>query len=113
VSDETAHIIDEEIRSVIDENYQRTEQILKDNMDKLHNMTDALMKYETIDRGQIDDIMAGKDPREPKGWSDIDYNDKDGGSSESSDAKESTTEQSVEKNADDSDKSIGGTADQH
>ena len=112
VSDETAHIIDEEIRSIIDRNYARAEQILKDNIDKLHNMTAALMKYETIDRAQIDDIMAGKDPREPKGWSDIDYSDKDGGSSVSSE-NETDTQDSSEKKDPSDDKSIGGTADQH
>ncbi len=114
VSDETAHIIDEEIRSVIDSNYERTEQILKDNLDKLHNMTDALMTYETIDRDQIDDIMAGKTPREPKGWSDIDYDDNDGGSSVSSENKvESQDKAEMKEASDDSDSSIDGTADQH
>ena len=65
VSDETAHVIDEEIRSVVDRNYRRSEQLLRDHLDKLHNMADALIKYETIDSDQIDDIMAGKPPREP------------------------------------------------
>ena len=65
VSDETAHVIDEEIRSVVDRNYRRSEQLLRDNLDKLHAMADALIKYETIDSDQIDDIMAGKPPREP------------------------------------------------
>ena len=69
LSDETAHVIDEEIRSAIDRNYRRAEQILKENMDKLHAMADALIKYETIDSNQIDDIMAGKTPRDPDGWS--------------------------------------------
>ncbi|MDQ2696566.1 MAG: ATP-dependent zinc metalloprotease FtsH [Pseudomonadota bacterium] len=70
VSDETAHAIDEEIRSIIDRNYLRSEQILRDNMDKLHTMADALMKYETIDNDQIDDIMSGRPVRTPAGWSD-------------------------------------------
>jgi cell division protease FtsH len=65
VSDETAHVIDEEIRSIIDQNYRRAEQLLRDNLDKLHQMADALIKYETIDSDQIDDIMAGRPPREP------------------------------------------------
>lgn len=68
VSDETAHAIDEEIRAIINRNYQRTEQILRDSMDKLHAMADALMKYETIDAEQIRDIMEGREPREPKDW---------------------------------------------
>jgi cell division protease FtsH len=70
VSDETAHDIDSEIRAIIDRLYARAETILKENLDKLHLMADALMKYETIDSDQIDDIMAGKDPRPPKDWSD-------------------------------------------
>ncbi len=65
VSDETAHAIDEEIRTIINRNYQRSEQLLRDNLDKLHAMADALIKYETIDSEQIDDIMAGRPPREP------------------------------------------------
>jgi len=65
VSDETAHAIDEEIRTVINRNYQRSEGLLRDNLDKLHAMADALIKYETIDAEQIDDIMAGRPPREP------------------------------------------------
>ena len=70
VSDETAHVIDNEIRAVIDRNYNRSRDILVEHMDKLHVMSDALMKYETIDSEQIDDIMEGKTPRPPKDWSD-------------------------------------------
>ncbi|MBD3610666.1 MAG: ATP-dependent zinc metalloprotease FtsH [Gammaproteobacteria bacterium] len=70
VSDETSHIIDEEIRTFIDRNYDRAKSILEEHMDKLHSMSDALMKYETIDSDQIDDIMSGKAPRDPKGWDD-------------------------------------------
>ncbi|MEM6998641.1 MAG: ATP-dependent zinc metalloprotease FtsH [Pseudomonadota bacterium] len=72
VSDETAHTIDEEIRVFIDRNYKRAEKLLKDNIDKLHTMAEALMKYETIDADQIDDIMEGKTPRPPSGWDDDD-----------------------------------------
>ena len=70
VSDETAHVIDEEVREIIDRNYERAKKILVDNMDKLHMMADALIKYETIDLDQINDIMDGKTPRPPKDWSD-------------------------------------------
>ncbi|WP_290648135.1 ATP-dependent zinc metalloprotease FtsH [Aquisalimonas sp.] len=70
VSDETAHAIDEEIRSIIDANYNKAKEILLDNMDKLHAMSDALIKYETIDKGQIDDIMNGRPVGPPSGWSD-------------------------------------------
>ena len=114
VSDETAHIIDEEIRHVIDSNYERAETILKENIDKLHRMTEALMKYETIDRDQINDIMAGKSVREPKGWSDIDSDDADGGSTVSSEKEQDASTESEQKKPDDeSDSSLGGTADQH
>ncbi|KAA3626395.1 MAG: ATP-dependent zinc metalloprotease FtsH [Proteobacteria bacterium] len=66
VSDETSHAIDEEIRSVIDRNYERANRILTENLDKLHAMAEALIKYETIDSDQINDVMAGKAPRPPK-----------------------------------------------
>ena len=72
ISDETAHAIDEEIRNIIDKNYKRSEKILKKNIDKLHLMADALIKYETIDQAQIDDIMKGKVPRPPSDWDDSD-----------------------------------------
>jgi cell division protease FtsH len=70
LSDDTAHLIDEEIKIIIDRNYQRAEKILKENMDKLHLMAESLIKYETIDIDQIDDIMTGKIPRPPQDWSD-------------------------------------------
>jgi cell division protease FtsH len=70
VAEETSHTIDEEIRSIIDRNYERAENILKENEDILHAMADALMKYETIDKYQIDDLMSRKPVRAPKGWDD-------------------------------------------
>ncbi|NAZ45939.1 ATP-dependent zinc metalloprotease FtsH [Vibrio toranzoniae] len=71
VSEDTTRLIDEEIRILIDRNYARAKQILEDNMDIMHSMKDALMKFETIDAGQIDDLMERKDDiREPAGWSD-------------------------------------------
>jgi len=70
VSDETAQAIDSEIRTIIDRNYQRSVEILKENENKLHLMADALMKYETIDANQIDEIMEGKEPGPPRDWSD-------------------------------------------
>jgi cell division protease FtsH len=68
ISEETQHLIDEEIRSVIDRNYDRAERLLRENLDKMHLMAEALMKYETIDRFQIDDIMAGRVPAPPRDW---------------------------------------------
>ncbi|MGH8127325.1 MAG: ATP-dependent zinc metalloprotease FtsH [Gammaproteobacteria bacterium] len=70
VSDETAHAIDEEVRTIIDTAYTRARNILVEQRDKLDTMADALMHYETIDAGQIADIMAGREPREPKDWTD-------------------------------------------
>ena len=69
-SDETANVIDDEVRTLVDRNYLRAKTILTDNLDKLHVMAAALMQYETIDLQQIEDIMAGRTIREPKGWSD-------------------------------------------
>ncbi|EKT4467623.1 ATP-dependent zinc metalloprotease FtsH [Pseudomonas juntendi] len=68
VSGETAKLIDSEVRSIIDHCYATAKQILTDNRDKLDAMAEALMKYETIDADQIDDIMAGRTPREPRDW---------------------------------------------
>jgi len=73
-SPETAQRIDEEVRNIIDSCYGQAKQLLTDNRDKLDLMAQALMKYETIDGGQIDDIMAGRDPRPPKNWGDNDPN---------------------------------------
>ncbi|WP_318407752.1 ATP-dependent zinc metalloprotease FtsH [Photobacterium leiognathi] len=71
MSDDTAKLIDNEVREIIDRNYARARQILEDNMDIMHAMKDALMKYETIDAGQIDDLMERKSEiRAPKGWAD-------------------------------------------
>ena len=64
VSYETAKLIDEEIKAIIDRNYSRARKILEENLDILHAMTAALVKYETIDEGQIDDLMARRPVRE-------------------------------------------------
>jgi len=68
VSDDTARRIDEVVRSILDRAYNRTTQILKDNVDKLHVMAEALLLYETIDAKQIDDIMNGRTPGPPADW---------------------------------------------
>ena len=68
VSDVTIHAIDEEVRKIIDSNYQLATTILTTHLDQLHAMASALIKYETIDDGQIRDIMAGREPRPPEGW---------------------------------------------
>ncbi len=68
ISGETAKQIDQEVRRIIDDCYATAQQLLKDNRDKLDLMAQALMKFETIDADQIQDIMTGKPAREPKDW---------------------------------------------
>jgi len=70
VSDETAHVIDVEVRRVIDTAYIRARDILLAHRDHLDAMAKALMKYETIDESQIKDILAGREPIPPEGWDD-------------------------------------------
>ena len=70
VSDVTAHVIDEEIRVLIDSNFQRAKDILERDIEKLHKMAEALIKYETIDDSQIADIMQGREPKPPADWED-------------------------------------------
>ncbi len=102
IGDDTARIIDQEIRSLIDSNYERAETILKERLEVLHNMTDALMKYETIDADQIDALMNGKTVPAPKDWVDIDDDD---------DASSSSADKKAKKDSGDS--TIGGPAGQH
>ena len=68
VSDDTAHAIDEEVRRIIDSNYDHARKLLEENIDKLHAMAKALVKYETIGEVQIKDIMEGREPRPPEDW---------------------------------------------
>ncbi|QBS09419.1 ATP-dependent zinc metalloprotease FtsH [Legionella israelensis] len=94
VSDSTAQQIDEEVREIISRNYRRAKEILTENIEKLHMMAEGLIKYETIDIKQIQDIMDGKHPSPPPDWEaarkldkdDSDYNasvsDVSGGSAE-------------------------------
>ncbi len=70
VSEKTANMIDEEVTHLVEQSYQRATDLLQEHLSKLHKMADALMKYETIDSNQIDDIMAGREPSPPAGWED-------------------------------------------
>ena len=70
VSQDSQKLIDTEMRKIIDRNYNRAKQTLEDNIDILHAMKDALLKYETLDRKQIDDLMARRPVGEPSGWND-------------------------------------------
>jgi len=101
ISDDTANSIDEEIRTIIDRNYHRAETLLKENMETLHMMADALIKFETIDSNQIGDIMSGKPPRPPEDWHD---SASDGGASVSGKEQDSGSSASGK---------IGGPAGQH
>ncbi len=72
VSEETAKKIDEEVRAIIDDCYSTARRLVNENRDKLEMMAEALLEYETIDRKQIDDIMAGRKPSPPENWDDTD-----------------------------------------
>jgi cell division protease FtsH len=99
IASETQRSIDEEVRVLIDRNYARARRLLTDNLDKLKLMAEALIKYETLDADQIDDIMAGGKPRPPEGW-----NDGNGGEPRPVEAAPAPGEQG---------KKIGGPASQH
>jgi len=60
MSEQMAQVIDEEIRHMVDNNYQRAKDILLEHMEILHNMAHALLDWETIDKYQIDSLMAGE-----------------------------------------------------
>ena len=107
LSSDTTKAIDEEVRNIIDTCYGRAKNILEENRDKLEAMKDALLEWETIDAGQIDDIMAGKKPRPPAGWHDDDYGS---GKTVSAAAEEDKKTKQGEK---DSGKPIGGPAGEH
>ena len=77
ISESTAQIIDEEVRKIIDRGYANAKRILEVNIDKLHIMANALLKYETLDTEQVMDIMAGKEPKAPIDWVDINNNSDD------------------------------------
>lgn len=100
VSEQTSRLIDEEIRIITDRNYVRAEKILKENTDILDSMATALMKYETIDKYQLDDLLDRKPVREPQGWDDIPL-------------KSSDTDKDNADNKDDKKPVVGDSAQQH
>lgn len=99
ISDRTALAIDEEVRSIIDRNYERAYKILTDNMNKLHAMANALMKFETIDAKQVKEIMEGREVTPPKDWD----GPTDGGAKTGESSEEETVKQPP----------IGGPASEH
>jgi cell division protease FtsH len=68
MSEQTMQKVDGEVRRIIDQQYTLARKLIEDNKDKMHAMAKALLEWETIDSDQLDDIMAGKDPRPPKDW---------------------------------------------
>jgi cell division protease FtsH len=69
MSEATLQKVDGEVRRIIDQQYTVARTLIEDNQDKIHAMAKALLEWETIDGDQLDDIIAGKDPRPPKDWS--------------------------------------------
>jgi len=72
MSDDTARLIDEEVRRIVEAAHERARGLVESNLDILHLMADALMRYETIDSSQIDQIMEGHEPDPPEGWNESD-----------------------------------------
>lgn len=66
ISQRTMEMVDDEVRRIIDEQYHLARRLIEENSDKMHAMAKALLDWETIDIEQIDDIMAGREPRPPK-----------------------------------------------
>ncbi len=108
MSPTTVESIDGEIRTLIDKNYDRARQLLVDNMDILHSMAGALIKYETIDVGQIGRLMERKEPGPPADWGD---SDEGGTPAASGDAEEALARQKESSSASDKDSGDDGSAD--
>ncbi|WP_169709719.1 ATP-dependent zinc metalloprotease FtsH [Francisella halioticida] len=70
LSDSTIREVDSEVRKLIEASYTKAKKLLEENIDILHSMADALIKYETIDAMQVDDLMARRDVREPGDYGD-------------------------------------------
>jgi len=117
VSDDTASDIDKEIRRIVDVLYDKATKILNEKIDVLHAMAEALIKYETIDRGQIDNIMAGKPPGAPSNWDESDLDSKPGESAsaegEEEDKKSDEKTETKDKKGKKGGAGIGGTINQN
>ncbi|WP_051043797.1 ATP-dependent zinc metalloprotease FtsH [Psychromonas sp. CNPT3] len=89
ISSETGKIIDDEVKAFVEVNYARAYKYLADNLDILHAMKDALMKYETIDAHQVDDLMQRITVRAPVDWNDdVEIKDQDAESSDEETVKD-------------------------
>lgn len=99
MSDETAHVIDEEVRAIVARNYERARRLLTENMDILHAMKDALVKYETIEEVQIKQLMNREPVTPPNGWDDAGVKpsaEKAESAANATDKAENTEESAVE-----------------
>ncbi len=106
VSGETAKMIDDEIRAIADDCYTTAQRILEENRDKLETMAETLLDYETIDKSQIDDIMAGRKPNPPESW-----DDKNGAQQKDSDDPEADSD--PEREPPHQSGPVGGPASEH
>ena len=68
MSESTMQKVDNEVRQIIDRQYDLARKLIEENSDKMHAMANALLEWETIDADQLDDIMAGRPPRPPTDW---------------------------------------------
>ena len=66
ISEKTMQQVDAEIRRILDEQYKRARDLIEGHQKEMHRMAKALLDWETIDGDQIDDILAGNEPRPPK-----------------------------------------------
>lgn len=89
ISEETAELINQEVRVFIDRNYRRAKELLRENLDILHSMSGALMKYETLDSDQLDQLMARTTVSPPKDWEDTGGDSSSNHASEVEDVEES------------------------
>ncbi|MDZ7920448.1 ATP-dependent zinc metalloprotease FtsH [Rhodoferax sp.] len=80
MSEQTMQKVDSEVRRIIDQQYALARKLIEENSDKMHAMAKALLDWETIDGEQLDDIMAGREPRPPKDWTPRTPNNGGGGS---------------------------------
>lgn len=103
-SEEVAGKIDEEVKKIIDECYERAERILKDHMDILHKCADLLMEKERIDREEFESLFAEEDDHA------VEIADSETDAAEGNADADSETEEAVA-NVDANDENAGSTAD--
>ncbi len=77
MSDDTARLIDLEVKRIMEAAHQRALELVESHLDILHLMADALIRYETIDSDQIDQIMEGHEPDPPEDWDESDSDSSD------------------------------------